>query len=148
MARVPGQANRSSPFPNDPFQVRCEPAEFHVFGTVESLLGLKPAIILHDLTTIFCDGQTPGQPRALRSHSKVLTLGLVVDGSRLVGRSGDLAGDAIEARAPGPMPASPGAPVGRVHHGPWSCHQGQPRLADGKSSAFGFDDMEFTADAG
>ena len=95
--------------------------EDHVFGTVESLFGLKPTITLYDLTNTFYEGQASAQPKARRGHSKegrtdapLLTLGLVLDGSGFVRRSSVFAGNVTEARTLGAMLASLGAPRGGV----------------------------------
>ena len=102
--------------------VSCqERIEDHVFGTVESLFGLEPTITLYDLTNTFFEGQAQGQPKAARGHSKegrtdapLLTLGLVLDGSGFVRRSGVFAGNVTEAHTLGSMLESLGAPQGGV----------------------------------
>ena len=98
-----------------------ERIEDHVFGTVESLFGLEPTITLYDLTNTFYEGQARGQPKAARGHSKegrtdapLLTLGLVLDGSGFVRRSGVFAGNVTEAHTLGSMLESLGAPQGGV----------------------------------
>lgn len=98
-----------------------ERIEDHVFGTVESFFGFKPTITLYDLTNTFYEGQASGQPKARRGHSKegrtdapLLTLGLVLDGSGFVRRSGVFAGNVTEAHTLGSMLASLGAPEGGV----------------------------------
>lgn len=98
-----------------------ERIEDHVFGTVESFFGLKPTITLYDLTNTFLEGQASGQPKARRGHSRegrtdapLLTLGLVLDGSGFVRRSGVFAGNVTEAHTLGSMLASLGAPEGGV----------------------------------
>ena len=98
-----------------------ERIEDHVFGTVESLFGLEPTITLYDLTNTFYEGQAQGQPKAARGHSKegrtdapLLTLGLVLDGSGFVRRSGVFAGNVTEAHTLGSMLESLGAPQGGV----------------------------------
>ena len=102
--------------------VSCqERIEEHVFGTVENLFGLEPTITLYDLTNTFFEGQAQGQPKAARGHSKegrtdapLLTLGLVLDGSGFVRRSGVFAGNVTEAHTLGSMLESLGAPHGGV----------------------------------
>ncbi len=98
-----------------------ERIEDHVFGTVENFFGLKPTITLYDLTNTFYEGQASGQPKARRGHSKegrtdapLLTLGLVLDGSGFVHRSGVFAGNVTEAHTLGSMLESLGAPEGGV----------------------------------
>lgn len=102
--------------------VSCqERIEDHVFGTVENLFSLEPTITLYDLTNTFFEGLARGQPKAARGHSKegrtdapLLTLGLVLDGSGFVRRSGVFAGNVTEAHTLGSMLESLGAPQGGV----------------------------------
>ena len=98
-----------------------ERIEDHVFGTARTLFDLEPTITLYDLTNTFYQGLAQGQPKAQRGHSKenrtdapLLTLGLVLDGSGFVRRSGVFAGNVTEATTLGTMLESLGARGGGV----------------------------------
>ena len=78
--------------------------EQHLFTQVTDLFSLKPTVTLYDLTNTYLEGQAKAQPKAQRGRSKekrsdckLLTLGLVLDGSGFVRRSQVFAGNVSEA---------------------------------------------------
>ncbi len=68
--------------------------ENHLFHRITDLFGIEPTITLYDLTNTFYEGRAARQPKARfgrskerRSDCRLLTLGLVLDGSGFVRRS-------------------------------------------------------------
>lgn len=95
--------------------------EHHLFSTITDLFGLSTTVTLFDLTNTYFEGESPGNPKAKRGHSKekrsdcpLVTLGLVLDGSGFVRRSEVFEGSVTESRTLAPMLQGLGAPNGAL----------------------------------
>jgi transposase len=75
-----------------------------LFGRIQDLFGLPVTVTLYDLTNTYFEGAAAGNPKAARGRSKekrsdcrLVTLGLVLDGSGFVRRSKMFAGNVAES---------------------------------------------------
>lgn len=82
-----------------------EEIEKQLFCRVKDLFGLACTVTLYDLTNTYFEGELSENVKAQRGHSKekrsdcpLLTLGLVLDGSGFVIRSGVFSGNAAESK--------------------------------------------------
>ncbi|MBF0339362.1 MAG: IS1634 family transposase [Magnetococcales bacterium] len=82
-----------------------EEIEKQLFGRVKDLFGFACTVTLYDLTNTYFEGELSGNIKAQRGHSKekrsdcpLLTLGLVLDGSGFVIRSGVFSGNVAESK--------------------------------------------------
>ncbi len=94
-----------------------EAIEQALFSRVQGLFGLTATVTLYDLTNTHFEGSADDNPRAARGHSKqkrsdckLVTLGLVLDGSGFVRRSRLFDGNVAEAGTLQDMLEGLGAP--------------------------------------
>jgi hypothetical protein len=80
-----------------------EAIEAALFGRIQDLFGLPVSVTLYDLTNTYFEGDADANPKAARGRSKekrsdckLVTLGLVLDGSGFVRRSRLFAGNVAE----------------------------------------------------
>jgi transposase len=92
-----------------------------LFGRVQNLFSLPATVTLYDLTNTYFEGSVAGNPPAARGHCKqkrtdckLVTLGLVLDGSGFVRRSRLFAGNVAEASTLEEMLDGLGAPEGAL----------------------------------
>ena len=78
--------------------------EAALFGRIQDLFGLPVTVTLYDLTNTYFEGTAAGNPKAAlgrskekRSDCRLVTLGLVLDGSGFVRRSKMFAGNVAES---------------------------------------------------
>jgi hypothetical protein len=95
--------------------------EEHVFGAAKSLFNLEETVTLYDLTNTYFEGDTDGNPKAMRGRSKekrtdcpLVTLGLVLDSSGFVRRSKTFAGNVSEGTTLPEMLNALNAPQGAL----------------------------------
>jgi transposase len=95
--------------------------EAALFARVQDLFGLATTVTLYDLTNTYFEGAAAANPRAARGHSKqkrsdckLVTLGLVLDGSGFVRRSKLFDGNVAEASTLEEMLAKLAAPEGAL----------------------------------
>jgi hypothetical protein len=95
--------------------------EAALFGRVQDLFSLPATVTLYDLTNTYFEGTAAANPRAARGHCKqkrsdckLVTLGLVLDGSGFVRRSKMFNGNVAEASTLAEMLDGLGAPEGAL----------------------------------
>lgn len=98
-----------------------EAIESYLFGQLSTVFGLQETVTLYDLTNTYFEGEVAGNGQAAygrskekRSDCKLVTLGLVLDGSGFVRRSRVFEGNAVEARTVESMLQGLGAPAGAL----------------------------------
>jgi len=98
-----------------------EAIEHHLFERLSGLFGLETTVTLYDLTNTYFEGEAAGNELAKfgrskekRSDCRLVTLGLVLDGSGFVRRSQMFAGNAAEARTLEDMLTGLHAPPGAL----------------------------------
>lgn len=95
-----------------------ERIESYLFNQVSSVFGLETTVTLYDLTNTYFEGEVAGNDKAAygrskekRSDCKLVTLGLVLDGSGFVRKSCLFEGNAVEAKTVQSMLQGLGAPA-------------------------------------
>ena len=88
---------------SDALMAHRDAIERHLYNELSELFGLTSTVALYDLTNTYFEGSAQAQPKARhgaskekRSDCRLLTLGLVLDGSGFVCRSQVLAGNVRE----------------------------------------------------
>ena len=91
------------------------------FGRIQDLFGLPVTVTLYDLTNTYFEGTAAGNPKAAlgrskekRSDCRLVTLGLVLDGSGFVRRSKMFAGNVAESTTMADMLKDLTAPKGAL----------------------------------
>lgn len=98
-----------------------EAIEAALFGRIQDLFGLPVSVTLYDLTNTYFEGDAGDNPKAARGRSKekradckLVTLGLVLDGSGFVRRSKLFAGNVAEGSTLREMLTGLGTPPGAL----------------------------------
>ena len=106
---------------SDALMAHRDTIERHLYNELSELFGLTSTVALYDLTNTYFEGAATAQPKARhgaskekRSDCRLLTLGLVLDGSGFVCRSQVLAGNVREDKTLAGMLEQLDAPPGAL----------------------------------
>jgi hypothetical protein len=98
-----------------------EEIEPRLFARIETVFALEASVTLYDLTNTYFEGAAAANPKAARGRSKekrsdcrLVTLGVVCDGSGFIRRSRVFAGNAVECRTLEEILAGLVAPAGAM----------------------------------